>query len=797
MWSTFALICTPYDVLIDPAGNLLFADVLFSRVRVILADTPSFTASTDHLSLSAQSGAVATTQTIGLTGSVTGVLFGAASDSPWLQLSTPGGAMPANLVVTADASSLAPGTYQGVISLTAVAKPYTQNIPVSFTVTSPSQPTLSLSPSSMQFSFVQGAAARTRPISMSNTGGGSLPFTITVATNGGAGWLNVSTNGGTLAAFGSAPVNISADPTNLPAGTYSGTVTVSSDALGQKLVVPVTMTVTAVAQSILIPQTGLTFFAVQGSSYGSVLPQYFSILNTGQGQMAWSTSTQVLSGGDWLYAFPASGVTDASLPLVPQVRVDIDPGGLSAGVYYGTIQVTAPGASNTPQVVSIALNVLPPGTSTGPIVQPSGLVFTGVAGGETPGSQTVLIQNTSGKALTFSSGRVTVNTSVLFNPLPGSGTILPGQPLRIVIQPKTDGLAANVYRGTMTISFSDGSARSLALVLVLTPKAGASSSNVSTQRSGRDAQSACTAKTLVPVFTLLSDGLSVPAGFPGQVAAKVLDDCGNPMTAGGVTVSFSNGDPPVRLTSLRDGSWAGTWTAQHASPQTTVTALAAIPEQKLTGQVAVKIGVYSADQIPVIGGIVNAASNSGQAMAPGAMVTLSGSNLGGGSVIISGKTATAVSGTDSQMTVVLPFGISANTTQQVVVSRGVSISVPQPLIIATAAPGIFTTDGSQANAVDVNNNIVAPGNSATAGDTIVISCTGLGEVTASAAPVSPVAVSIGGMGAQVMSAVATPGTAGMYQVTAVIPAGVTVGDQVPLVLSSAGQVSAPANIAIH
>jgi uncharacterized protein (TIGR03437 family) len=161
------------------------------------------------------------------------------------------------------------------------------------------------------------------------------------------------------------------------------------------------------------------------------------------------------------------------------------------------------------------------------------------------------------------------------------------------------------------------------------------------------------------------------------------------------------------------------------------------------------------------------------------------------------------------MMVVLPYGISANTMQQVIVSRGASISVPQPIIIAPAAPGIFTTDGSQANAVDHNNKVVDPGNPATAGDSIVVYCTGLGEVNPAVAAgqmtpatppsptVTPVSVTIGGVDTAVTFSGLMPGAVGIYQVQTTIPAGVSPGDHVPVVLSAAGQLSAPASIAIH
>ena len=824
--ATFAVV-TPFDVLVSQAGDLLFTDIFFNRIRAVLGTVPTFEGTPASVTLTAPAGALATDQTIFLTGSIPGVLFTTSTDMPWLQASPASGAMPGTVRVSADASTLGPGSYQGNITINAIAKPFTQTIPVTFAVTAPGQPSLAVNSPSLQFSFVKGAAARTRPLSISNAGGGSLPFAISTTTNSGGTWLKASSPSGTLKAFGSAPLNITADPSGLNAGTYSGTVTLSSAGLGQKIVVPVTITVSAIQQTILIPQTGLSFFAVEGSVRGSVLPQFFGILNTGQGQMRWSVSASTLSGGDWLSTFPATGVTDAALPLVPQIRLDIDPRGLTAGIYYGSVRVDAPDADNTPQFVSVVLNVLSPGSSIGPIVQPTGLIFVGVAGGQAPGSQTVLVQNTSGNPLMFTSGGVTLNGAPLFDSLPGSGTITQSQPQRIVIQPKTAGLKAGVYRGALTLSLSDGNKRNIALVLAIVGAGGGSSSARNGSEAVKLAQSACEPQTLVPVFTQLADGFSIPASFPGQVSVRVIDDCANPMTAGGVNVGFSNGDPALRLISLKDGSWAGTWTPQHNSPQIVVTATAAIPEQSLRGQIAVKGGLQTAGPSPVIspGGVVNGASFDSQALAPGSLVTVFGSSLAqssasssttplpttlaNSSILIAGKPAPLLFASDGQVNAVVPYGIAMNTSQQVLATRSSSISVPQSVIIAPAAPGIFTTDGTQGIIVDQNNKIVGPGNSATAGDAVVIYCTGLGEVNPPATagvPASltqlsntttPVSVSIGGMDAKVLFSGLTPGFVGLYQVNAVVPSGVAAGDRVAVVLNAGGQLSKPAMIAIR
>src|ERR1019366_1371385 len=182
---------------------------------------------------------------------------------------------------------------------------------------------------------------------------------------------------------------------------------------------------------------------------------------------------------------------------------------------------------------------------------------------------------------------------------------------------------------------------------------------------------------------------------------------------------------------------------------------------------------------------------------------------GGGSIVIGGKATPLLYASDGQVNAVVPYGIPTNATVQVLASRCSSISVPHPIVTAPAAPGIFTTDGTQAIAVDLGNNILKPGNPAKAGDNIVIYCTGLGEVdppvvagqaaslTTLSHAVAPVTITIGGIPAQVVFAGLTPSATGLYQVNAVVPAGVTPGNSVPVVLTAASQVSVPATIAVR
>jgi adhesin/invasin len=104
--------------------------------------------------------------------------------------------------------------------------------------------------------------------------------------------------------------------------------------------------------------------------------------------------------------------------------------------------------------------------------------------------------------------------------------------------------------------------------------------------------------------------------------------------------------------------------------------------------------------------------------------------------------------------------------------------------------------------------IVGPDAAATAGDVLVIYCTGLGAVdqrvdAGTAAPseplartVNPVTATLAGRQLQVLFAGLAPGFTGLYQVNAMMPEGIAQGDA-PLVLTVSEQSSAPVTVAVR
>src|SRR5262249_4700887 len=123
------------------------------------------------------------------------------------------------------------------------------------------------------------------------------------------------------------------------------------------------------------------------------------------------------------------------------------------------------------------------------------------------------------------------------------------------------------------------------------------------------------------------------AAWPASLEVTVIDDCGAPMTSGSVITSFSNGDEPLSLASLKDGRWSGTWTPHTVSGSVTLTAAAQTIAPLLEGTVAIGGGSSANPGVPLVntGGVVSAASFGGRIpLAPGSMMSIFGSGLANG-----------------------------------------------------------------------------------------------------------------------------------------------------------------------
>ena len=830
--ATAASLYLPCGVAVDAAGNLYIADTNNDRIRKVLASPPAFSLAPAALTFSAPSGTPAVgAQQLAVSSAVTGLAWSARASTEsggnWLSISPAAGSVPGTIAVSVDASSLAAGTYRGTVTVTApLAALPTQTVAVELTVTAAPKPQLALEPSSLT---LQAQAAGDNPaaqaLRISNAGTGILAWTAEWHSLQAVQWLSVSPASGSASAGSPASVQVKVTASGLAAGVYSGSIRVDSSTTGATVTVPVTLLVAQVTQTILVSQSGLLFTGVQGGD--SAPAQSFGILNTGQGVMNWTVRSETLSGGSWLRLSPASGRSDANSLEVPRVDVSVSVAGLRAGQYSGLIRLEAPGANNSPQYVSVDLTVLPPGSNPGVLVRPTGLIFAARASTSSPGSQTVRLATAAPGSVGTVGGLLTYDGGNWLQALPTNLVLSPADPRNIVIQPALGSLAAGIYRAALTLLFDDGSPCQAVNVLFLVVGAGA---RATSWTAGPEADGTCTPGRLYAVHRTLGNSFSAPAGWPSPIEVQVMDDCGTAVANATVVASFTSGDPPLALTSLRNGTYIGTWRPVSTSSQVVVTVRASLPPLTPAEiQARGAVGANAAAPALNSGGIVNGASFAPAApLAPGSIMSVFGANLAsspagasslplpktlaGATLQVGGYDVPLFYSSGGQVNAQLPFELALNTRPQLIVKGASFVTVPETITVAAARPGIFTTtqDGKgQGVIVDVANRLVDSSNAAKAGDVVVVYCTGLGATnpaarSGEAAPASPLAkvatpvtVTVGGQPAAVQYAGLTPGYAGLYQVNVQIPGGVTPGASVSLVISQEGVPSNTVTLALR
>jgi uncharacterized protein (TIGR03437 family) len=155
----------------------------------------------------------------------------------------------------------------------------------------------------------------------------------------------------------------------------------------------------------------------------------------------------------------------------------------------------------------------------------------------------------------------------------------------------------------------------------------------------------------------------------------------------------------------------------------------------------------------------------------------------------------------------VPFEISPNTNQQILLQWGTAYAPPVYVDVGATAPAVFAY--GQGKAIITNaNGLVGPTNPMHAGDLAVIWCTGMGATTPAASDGTPTpyppyyetpspVVTIGGQAASVLFSGLTPGFVGLYQINVTVPQGVEAGDNVPVYITSGGQSNAQVTTSVH
>ena len=219
-------------------------------------------------------------------------------------------------------------------------------------LTDSARPTIFLSESSLSFSAIAGGNnPSSKTFTITNTGDVGSILNWTTSVN--ASWLTILPTSGSLSSGQSATVTVSVNITGLSTGTYNATITVVDPNAGNSpQVINVSLVLTSPQWPIISLSTNsLNFSAVIGGA--NPASQTFTITNTGDANstLDWTATDDAA----WLTISPTSGSLGKDNSATVTVSVDIT--GLSTGTYNATITISDPNATNSPQTVSVTLNI--------------------------------------------------------------------------------------------------------------------------------------------------------------------------------------------------------------------------------------------------------------------------------------------------------------------------------------------------------------------------------------------------------------------------------------------------------
>ena len=476
---------------------------------------------------------------------------------------------------------------------------------------------------------------------------------------------------------------------------------------------------------------------------------------------------------------------------------------ISAATYVGTINVTQTAGSDCGSYsVSTQANwIHPDPKASGPV--PGTLIFTADA-------------NLSGQprsaVIRISTQNVTINQD--------------GAACSFAINPKSQSFPIAAGTGSFTVQANCGWSAFGSAQWIAVPSGGSGSSNgtvsftvaANTCVDGRTGTiTVSTGQPTPPVFTITQDGSQNNLTLSATTATA-------PAAAADYRITITTGDT-CTWSAYSDVSWM---TVTNGSPGTGNGGLVYhLLENKSiarTGVIHVGALTYTVTQQPpppppvVLSSVANAANYGTDAVSPGEIVTLFGSNLGpasivtlqlsddkkgitnnlaGTQVLFDGVAAPMIYSVAGQVSAVVPYGVAGKSNTKVQVQYQSAASNTLTVNVQAATPGIFTLDSSgsgPAAILNQDNTVNSSSNPAARGSIIAIYMTGGGVTTpasvdGSVAPAPPPqlsqtpVVTIGGVNAVVKFAGASPGSVtGLTQINVEVPSGLSPALALPVVV---------------
>jgi hypothetical protein len=368
----------------------------------------------------------------------------ASSDQPWLTVSPNNGTFSGRSIVQVmtDSGTLKPQSYAGHITFRQQGssdKPLT--LSVTMTVKSAPPANLIISPPSLNFSSTgQNPAGQT--ITLQNSGGGPLAWTLAATTFDGANWLNATPSSGSLQPGQAMNVTVSVNTAILKPRSYQGALSFSYGGLTSQVAVSLTVSIPPSA-AISLNQSTLNFTTLQGTNPA---PQSFTITNTGNATLNWLIAedqnginfapTSSRSGG----LAPNKSAVITVTPNVLQAKA----GTLAAAI---TVADSDGGTKVLSQRITVNIVVKDQASIT---LSTNGMAFTHDSL-VTSSYQFLVIANTGSQTLNW----VAKSSAPWLSTSTGSGALNPGANTLINISCDSSALAPGSYSASFVVSDND------------------------------------------------------------------------------------------------------------------------------------------------------------------------------------------------------------------------------------------------------------------------------------------------------------------------------------------------------
>jgi Bacterial Ig domain/Malectin domain/Viral BACON domain len=312
-------------------------------------------------------------------------------------------------------------------------------------------PVIALSTAGLTPSCVQGSSPADDIFNIWNSGGGTLSY----ATSDNVPWISLSPSSGSSTGEKD-PVAVHYSTNGMAAGVYNATITITvGGATNSPQTISVTLTIGA-QPTISLSPTSLSPSCVEAASPAD---ESFEVWNSGGSTLSYSIGDNAA----WLSCTPTSGTSTGEKDVI---TVKYSTAALAPGVYNATISISAAGASNSPQTVSVTLtvNALPPPQ---PAIATSITSLSNTCKKKSDAAaQSFMLWNSGGGTLSYSIS----DDAAWLSCSPATGTST-GEKDTVTVSYSTSSLAVGTYTATITITAPGASntPQTVPVTLIVTP----------------------------------------------------------------------------------------------------------------------------------------------------------------------------------------------------------------------------------------------------------------------------------------------------------------------------------------